>query len=123
MLVARMVGCDAGIRRLSGRRAGWGAAPRRTARAARAPLAIAPWIDGVSRWSPHTKSAVAQVDRPAQLAAAGRRRAARRAPSRDVRWSRSAGATPCASAISARTSSSPVGASVELATSARPSGL
>ena len=40
-----------------------------------------------------------------------------------VRWARSAVATPCARAISSRTSASRVGASVELATSARPSGL
>ena len=69
----------------------WGGAAgrsvRRTARAARAPLAIAPWIDGVSRWSPQTNSPPPRSTGAAQIerGECGRLRPGR--PSRVVRCS------------------------------------
>ena len=49
---------------------------RAMASAARRPLTSAPWVDGVSRWSPATKRPVAQLDRAAHRPA-GRERGQR----------------------------------------------
>ena len=88
----------------------------------RRPLAMAPWMDGRVAVVAAHEQAAAELDRPAQLQ--GRQRGRLRAGHGDrgeVReiapWRR-----PCSRATSSRTSASRVGARVELATSARPSG-